>query len=63
MSSTLRWEAASNSNTSSAELLMIPRQISHSRQGSGVGPLSQFRAIASTSAVLVFPVPRGPQNR
>ena len=32
-------------------------------EGVAVGPLTQFSAFASTRAVLVFPVPRGPQKR
>jgi hypothetical protein len=42
---------------------MIARQLSHVPSGSGVGPLSQFNPIARTFAVLVFPVPRGPEKR
>ena len=41
----------------------MARQLPHVPSGSGVGPFSQFRPIASTFAVLVFPVPRGPENR
>ena len=38
-------------------------QLSHVPSGSGVGPFSQLRPIASTFAVLVFPVPLGPEKR
>jgi hypothetical protein len=42
---------------------MIARQLAHVPSGSAVGPCSQFSPIARTFAVLVFPVPRGPENR
>ena len=32
-------------------------------QGFGVGPFSQFRALASALAAVVLPTPRAPQNR
>ena len=41
----------------------IRRQLSHVPQGSAVGPCSQFSAFARILAVLVFPVPRGPEKR
>jgi hypothetical protein len=63
ISSIPRFEAASISSTSIEELLTIARQLSHVPSGSGVGPFSQFSPIASTFAVEVLPVPRGPENR
>ena len=38
-------------------------QKSHSLQGVGVGPLTQFRALARMRAAVVFPTPRMPENR
>ena len=35
----------------------------HSLQGVGVGPFSQFSALANRRAVVVFPTPRTPVNR
>ena len=63
ISSIPRLEAASISITSSALPATMRRQASQSPHGAAVGPWSQLRAMARTSAVLVFPVPRGPQNR
>ena len=37
-------------------------QASHSPQGSGVGPFTQFSARARIRAVVVLPTPRGPAN-
>jgi hypothetical protein len=45
------------------ELLIIARQLSHVPSGSEVGPSEQFRPIAKTFAVLVLPVPLGPEKR
>ena len=39
------------------------RQVEHSLHGSFVGAFSQFNALAKIFAVLVLPVPRGPENR
>jgi hypothetical protein len=63
ISSIPRFEAASISSTSIEELLIIARQLSQVPSGSGVGPSAQFRPIARTFAVLVFPVPLGPEKR
>ena len=40
----------------------ISLQYAHSEQGSGVGPFSQFSALATILAVEVFPTPLGPEN-
>src|SRR5688500_14872220 len=64
-SSTPRFDAASISTTSRLELpLHIRWHDVHSPHGSPSVPLfSQFRAMASTRASVVLPVPRGPQSR
>jgi len=58
-----RFDAASISITSSAFPLRMLVHTAHSSHGVAVMPVSQFSALASTRAVLVFPVPRGPANR
>jgi hypothetical protein len=63
ISSIPRLEAASISTTSSEELFTMARQLSQVPSGSAVGPAAQFSPIASTFAVEVFPVPRGPLKR
>ena len=63
MSSTPRLDAPSISITSKDMLFRISRQLSHSPQGLGVGPVSQLRAFARIRAMVVFPVPRGPEKR
>jgi hypothetical protein len=42
---------------------VISRHASHTLQGVAVGPCSQFRAFASSRAVVVFPTPRAPVNK
>jgi len=63
MSSIPRLLAASISTMSISEPSSAARQRSHVPQGSARGPVSQFRALAKTRAVVVLPVPRGPQKR
>jgi hypothetical protein len=41
----------------------MDRHDSHLLHGVDVGPSTQFMALASARAVVVFPVPRGPQKR
>ena len=41
----------------------ISWQGTHSPHGSGVGPLSQLRALASSRATVVLPTPRRPENK
>lgn len=64
-SSTPPWLAASISTTSSEP--GPPRASSthdgHRPHGSGVGPCSQLRQRARIRALVVFPQPRGPENR
>ncbi len=43
--------------------MVISLQLEHSLQGVGVGPLSQLMALAKILAVVVLPVPLGPENR
>ena len=62
-SSMERLEAASISTTSRQLPCSIARQTGSSREKSGFGPPAQFRALARMRAVVVLPVPRGPQNR
>src|SRR4051794_6322412 len=64
-SSTPRLLAASISTTSSdVRPAQIRSQLSHTPQGSPSAPrLGQLSAMASTRASVVFPTPRGPQNR
>jgi len=63
MSSIPRWEAASISTTSIDEPLVIATQAPQVLSGVGVGPCSQFSALARIRAIEVFPVPRGPAKR
>jgi hypothetical protein len=42
---------------------VISTQERQALQGVAVGPCSQFMAFASMRAMVVFPVPRGPENR
>jgi len=63
ISSIPRFEAASISITSIELPPVTLRQFSQSLQGSTPGPFKQFKAFAITFAVVVFPVPRGPQKR
>ncbi len=63
ISSTREFEAASNSMTSGCEPSVILIHVAHSLQGSFAGACSQFKAFAKILAVLVFPVPRGPEKR
>jgi hypothetical protein len=42
---------------------VIPRQVAHSLQGSAMGAFSQLTAFAKILAAVVFPVPRGPENK
>jgi len=63
-SSTLRFDAASISKRSRKVPAAMARQFSHSPHGSPSSPrFVQFSAFARMRAVLVFPVPRGPENR
>jgi len=55
--------APSISITSTELPCVISLQCTHSLQGVGVGPLSQFNAFASIRAVVVFPTPLGPAKR
>jgi len=63
MSSIPRWEAASISTTSSEVPSAIARQAWQVLSGVGVGPCSQFSALARIRASDVLPVPRGPAKR
>ena len=63
MSSIPRCEAASISITSSEVPSAIARQAWQVLSGVGVGPCSQFSALARMRASDVLPVPRGPANR
>src|SRR5690554_2477453 len=63
ISSIPRLEAASISTTSSIDPFVICWHASQALHGSGAGPCSQLTALAITLAALVFPVPRGPENR
>src|SRR5699024_9768256 len=62
-SSTLVFDAASISMTSEMEPSKIPTQAAHSLHGSRVGACSQLIVCAKIFAALVFPVPRGPENK
>jgi len=55
-----RLEAPSISRTSMAIPSVISRQLTQALQGVGVGPVSQFSALAMMRATDVFPTPRGP---
>ena len=57
-----RFEAASISMTSSEVPAAISLHESHTPQGSGVGPFTQFRAFARIRAAVVFPTPRAPEK-
>ncbi len=64
ISSTLLRDAASTSMTSSDVPSAMATQLSHSPHGSPSSPrFVQFTAFASSRAVVVLPVPRGPENR
>ena len=63
MSSIPRCEAASISITSSEVPSAIARHAWQVLSGVGVGPCSQFSALARMRASEVLPVPRGPANR
>ena len=64
MSSTLLLEAASSSWRSNERPCWIDTQDSQTQQGSPSEPMSvQFSALASTLAVEVLPLPRGPCSR
>jgi hypothetical protein len=56
-------DAPSISNISTALPEAISLQDRHWLQGTGVGPFSQFMALATMRAIVVFPVPLGPENR
>jgi hypothetical protein len=64
-SSTPPWLAASISITSRlpGPSRARSRQLWHSPQGSATGACSQFSARARMRALVVFPQPRGPENR
>jgi len=51
----------SSTSTSSPELMLS--HTSHRLQGCGVGPVSQFSALARMRAAEVLPTPRAPVNR
>ena len=63
VTTTLVLDAASISSTSSDEPAVISTQVGHSLQGVADGPSTQFIALAKTRAVVVLPVPLGPQNK
>jgi hypothetical protein len=63
MCSMPRFDAPSISTTSTDVPAAVSMHESHLPQGVGVGPSVQFRALASILAVVVFPTPRGPENR
>ena len=63
MSSMPRCDAASISTTSIEVPLAIATQASQVLSGVGVGPCSQFTALARIRAIEVLPVPRGPAKR
>jgi len=48
--------------TSSDDPAAISLHESHSPQGSGVGPFTQFSALARMRAAVVFPTPRAPEK-
>ncbi len=56
-------EAASNSITSIKLFLLIETQFSHSLHGLKSNGFLQFKALAKILAVVVFPVPRGPEKK
>ncbi|OQB91459.1 MAG: hypothetical protein BWX84_01386 [Verrucomicrobia bacterium ADurb.Bin118] len=55
--------AASISSTSSDRPSVISMQSGSSSAKSTVGPLVALRHLAKMRAMVVLPVPRGPQNR
>src|SRR5699024_3064847 len=63
ISSTLVLDAASISITSEIDPSKIPRHAEHSLHGSLTGAFSQMIVCANIFAALVFPVPRGPENK
>jgi len=64
MLSTLLFDAASSSKRSRKRPPRMARQFSHPSQGSPSSPSArQFSALARMRAVVVFPVPRGPEKR
>ena len=63
MSSMPRWLAASISTRSRALPSLIAVQVRHSLHGSPSRGSRQLTAFASMRAVLVLPVPLGPQKR
>ena len=63
MLSTPVFEAPSISITSNETPSRISTQFRQTPQGFSVGPLTQFRALASTRAAVVLPMPRMPVNR
>ena len=62
MSSMRRFDAASISTTSNAEPAAISWQTGDCGSGEELGPSSQFRAIDRMRAIVVLPVPRGPEK-
>ena len=62
-SSTLLWEAASSSVTSSDLPAAISRQFTHSPHGSTPFGLWQLSAFANMRESVVLPMPRGPMKR
>ena len=64
ISSTRLFDAASTSITSSDVPSATATQLSHTPHGSPSAPrFVQFIAFARMRAVVVFPVPRGPENK
>ena len=55
--------APSISSTSTSSPVLMLWQMSHWLQGIGVGPFSQFSALARIRAAEVLPTPRAPVNR
>jgi hypothetical protein len=63
ISSTLLLEAPSISIMQEELPAVISRQTEQTLHGVGIGPFSQFNALANIRAVEVFPTPRGPENK
>ena len=63
MASTPLFEAESNSRTSSDRPWVIATQLAHSLHASPSLGFSQLSALARMRAVVVLPVPRGPEKR
>src|SRR5699024_2168376 len=63
ISSTLVLDDASISISSEIDPSKIPRHAEHSLHGSLTGAFSQLIVCANIFAALVFPVPRGPENK